>query len=59
MVAKVGRPTSENRKDYMIRVRMDMGTLEQLDKCCEEKKLSRSEVIRQGIEMQYADLMKK
>lgn len=59
MVAKIGRPASENRKDYMLRVRLDRETLDQLDKCCEEKNLSRSEVVRRGIEMQYADLTKK
>lgn len=41
MVAKKGRPVSENPKDYMLRVRMDEQTLQQLDECCEAKNLSR------------------
>ena len=58
MVAAKGRPASENPKDYMLRVRMDKETLEQLDKCCEIKKLSRSEVVREGIKEQYGKLEK-
>ena len=46
MVAKKGRPVSENPKDYMLRVRMDEQTLQQLDECCEAENLSRSEVVR-------------
>lgn len=53
MVAKKGRPASENSKNYMLRVRMDNLTLEQLDKCCEIYKLSRSEIVRKGIQEQY------
>lgn len=56
MVAKRGRPASENPKDYMLRVRMDEETLQQLDKCCEILNLSRSEVVRKGIQEQYADI---
>ena len=44
MVAKKGRPVSENPKDYMLRVRMDEQTLQQLDECCEAENLSRSEI---------------
>ena len=58
MVAAKGRPASENPKDYMLRVRMDKETLEQLDKCCEIKKLSRSEFVREGIKEQYVKLEK-
>lgn len=59
MVALKGRPASENPKDYMLRVRMDKETLDQLDECCEVKKLSRSEVVRLGIKEQYEKLGKK
>ena len=58
MVAKKGRPVSENPKDYMLRVRMDEQTLQQLDKCCEAENLSRSEVIRKGIQEQHSKLKK-
>lgn len=58
MVAKKGRPVSENPKDYMLRVRMDEQTLQQLDECCEAEDLSRSEVVRKGIQEQHSKLKK-
>lgn len=58
MVAKKGRPVSENPKDYMLRVRMDDQTLQQLDECCEAENLSRSEVVRKGIQEQHSKLKK-
>jgi hypothetical protein len=58
MVAKKGRLVSENPKDYMLRVRMDEQTLQQLDECCEAENLSRSEVVRKGIQEQHSKLKK-
>ena len=58
MVAKKGRPVSERPKDYMLRVRMDEQTLQQLDECCEAENLSRSEVVRKGIQEQHSKLKK-
>lgn len=58
MVVKKGRPVSENPKDYMLRVRMDEQTLQQLDECCEAENLSRSEVVRKGIQEQHSKLKK-
>lgn len=58
MVAKKGRPVSENPKDYILRVRMDEQTLRQLDECCEAENLSRSEVVRKGIQEQHSKLKK-
>ena len=58
MVAKKGRPVSENPKDYMLRVRMDEQTLQQLDECCEAENLSRSEVVRKGILERHSKLKK-
>lgn len=58
MVAKKGRPESENPKDYMLRVRMDKNTLEQLDECCKIEAVSRSEIVRKGIKEQYGKLKK-
>lgn len=58
MVAKKGRPVSDTPKDYMLRVRMDEKTLQQLDECCEAEKLSRSEVVRRGIREQHSKLKK-
>lgn len=58
MVAKKGRSVSENPKDYMLRVRMDEQTLQQLDECCEAENLSRSEVVRKVIQEQHSKLKK-
>ena len=58
MVAKKGRPASDNPKDYMLRVRLDNETLERLDECCEVTGKSRSEVVREGIKEQH-DKIKK
>ena len=43
----------------MIRVRLDKETLEKLDAVCEEKQKSRSEVVRKGIEKQFAEIKNK
>lgn len=43
---KIGRPYAEKPKDFMFRMRMDKDTLSKLDKLCEKRNLSRSEVIR-------------
>lgn len=58
MVAQKGRPSSENPKDYMLRVRMDKDTLEMLDECCEAEKMSRSEIVRKGIMEQHGKIKK-
>lgn len=54
---KMGRPT-DSPKDYMLRVRMDQDTLRKLDSCCYAEKLSRSEIVRKGIQEQYDKLEK-
>lgn len=60
MVAmKKGTKLTENPKDYMLRVRLDKETTEKLDRVAEEKKVSRSEVVRIGIEEQYQKLSRK
>ena len=53
MVAKRGRPIIENSKDYMLRVRMNSKTMEQLDLCCKNENKSRSEIVRECIEDKY------
>ena len=58
MVAKAGRPASDNPKDYMLRVRLDRETLERLDECCEATGKSRSEVVREGIREQHKKIKK-
>lgn len=58
MVARKGRPVSDNPKDFMLRVRLDKETLEQLDECCEVEQLSRSEIVRKGIKEQHSRIKK-
>lgn len=53
---KRGRPFKETTKDYMLRVRMDQETLKKLDECCSEKNISRSEIVRIGINNLYKEL---
>ena len=55
---KKGTKLTDNPKDYMLRVRMDKQTLEQLDICCKANSLSRSEVVRKGIREQYEKIKK-
>ncbi len=50
---KKGTKLTDNPKDYMLRVRLDRETLEKLDTVCKESNISRSEVVRNGIEGQY------
>lgn len=54
---KIGRPT-ESLKDYMLRVRMDKETLKKLDYLANNANVSRSEIIRKGIENEYDDIKK-
>lgn len=53
-----GTKLTDAPKDFMLRVRLDGKTLAQLDKCCEAAGLSRSEVVRRGIQEQYAKIEK-
>ena len=58
VAARRGRPVSDNPKDFMLRVRLDQETLEQLDECCEAEQLSRSEIVRKGIKEQHGRIKK-
>lgn len=50
---KKGTKLTDNPKDYMLRVRLDKETVEKLDYVSDELSISRSEVVRKGIEEQY------
>lgn len=50
---KKGTKLTDTPKDYMLRVRMDEETLAKLDACCNNTGMSRSAVVRRGIEDQY------
>lgn len=55
---KKGAKLTDKPKDYMLRVRMDKETLQQLDECCEAEQLSRSEIVRKGIKEQHSHIKK-
>lgn len=55
---KIGRPT-DGPKDFMLRVRLDREILRKLDECCEAAQLSRSEIVRNGIDLQHQQITKK
>ncbi len=55
---KKGTKLTDNPKDYMLRVRMDKETVDKLDMICDSQKVSRSEVVRNGIEKQYQQIKK-
>ena len=54
---KVGRPT-DSVTDFMLRTRIDKETFEKLDYLSKELKLSKSEVVRKGIDKQYKEVKK-
>ncbi len=55
---KKGTKLTDNPKDYMLRVRMDEETVKKLDTVCETDNLSRSEVVRKGIDELYQRIKK-
>ena len=59
MAIKKGTKLTDNPKDYMLRARMDAETVEKLDTVCKIQNKCRSEVVREGIEIQYRAVNKK
>ena len=55
---KKGNQLTDNPKDYMLRVRLDNETVDKLDTVCQEEGLTRSEIVRKGIEEQYQKIKK-
>lgn len=49
----MGQKIKGNPKDFMLRTRLDEETLGKLDYSAEKFKLSRSEIVRRGIEDEY------
>lgn len=52
-------PNPEHPKDFMLRVRIDKPTLEKLDNSAKKMNSTRSEVIRQGIDLMDEKLGEK
>lgn len=55
---KKGTKLTDNPKDYMLRVRMDSETSEKLIFLSKAMNVSKSEVVRIGIEEQYQKIKK-
>lgn len=55
---KIGRPT-ESKKDFMLRTRLDEETLDKLNEITKIKGITKSEVVRYGIEIQYDTIVNK
>lgn len=56
-LVKMGRPTN-SPKNTMLHFRMDDKTIEQLNHCAGSLKITRSEVVRQGIKRIYEEIKK-
>ena len=50
---KKGTKLTDKPKGFMLRVRLDDETLFKLDKMCELLNMTKSQVVRKGIEEQY------
>lgn len=59
MSPRTGRPKSDNSKDTMFRVRIDEETVNKLEFASKELNITKSEVVRNGIENEYQKAIKK
>lgn len=51
MSPKIGRPKSETPKDTMLRVRLDEAYCQKLEQCAAKLNISKSNVVRKGIDL--------
>lgn len=56
MGIKKGTKLTDTPKDKMLKIRMDADTESKLESVCEYTKKSKSEVVRDGIAKQYAEI---
>ncbi len=59
MPRKKGRPKIENSKDTMLRVRIDEKMVEKLEIASKNLSITKSDVVRNGIESEYQRSIKK
>lgn len=59
MSPKAGQKIKDNPKDFMLRTRVDSETLKKLDYSAEKLGISKSEVVRKGIEDEYQKAKEK
>ena len=55
MPAKMGRPT-DDPKPYQLVIRVNAESMRMLDECTKRLNLTKSEVIRKGIELAHDDV---
>ena len=48
---KMGRPKAENPKDKTVKARLDKGTYDKFVKYCQKSDKTKTDVIREGIEV--------
>ena len=53
----MGRPT-DSPKNTTLQIRVDKETLAKLDECAEYEKVTRSHIVRKGINKVYDDIKK-
>lgn len=51
MGPKPGQRLTDKPKDFLLQVRLDTETKEQLDECAKSLNTTRSEIVRKGIQM--------
>ena len=55
----MGRPKTDNPKNYSTRIRLDKKTAEKLEFCAKEKNTTKSDVIREGIDLVEQQILGK
>lgn len=58
MSPRNGRPPSKTPKTHETRIRMSDTDVEKLEFCCRETRLTKSDIIRKGIDKIYNELKK-
>ena len=59
MSPRTGRPKSDNSKGTMLRVRIDKETERKLEVVSNELQITKSDVVRNGIEAEYKNITQK
>ena len=59
MSPRTGRPKSDNKLEYQIKIRADKQTVDDLNFCSKEGNMSKSDVIRLGIQKIKSELENK
>mgnify|MGYP001125779865 FL=1 len=58
MSIKKGTKLTDTPKDKVLRIRIDDKTENELETVCKHTKMSKSDVVRKGIEQQYDEIKK-